>query len=84
MVEPFEDDELAAKVGQLVGLTLGVGKGEIRGGFAGFHRRKSGKRQGNKEKKKELIHCHQDSTENRGVKLGIYGTGIHGRVLRRL
>jgi len=37
VIEPFENDEFAAEVGQFVGSALGVGEGEFRGGFAGFN-----------------------------------------------
>jgi len=35
VIEPFENDEFAAEVGQFVGGALGVGEGEFGGGFAG-------------------------------------------------
>jgi hypothetical protein len=54
VVEPFEDDEFAAEVGEFVGGALGVGEGEFRGGFAGFNGGKDGMVQGEaKEGKKE-------------------------------
>ena len=36
MIEPFEDDELAAEVGEFVGGALRVRQGEVGSGFAGL------------------------------------------------
>jgi hypothetical protein len=37
VVEPFENDEFAAKVGEFVGGAFGVGEGKVRSDLAGFN-----------------------------------------------
>jgi hypothetical protein len=58
VVEPFEDDEFAAEVGQFVGGTLGVGEGEFRGDLAWFNGGKGEmiEGEGKEGKKKEGFH----------------------------
>jgi hypothetical protein len=58
VVEPFENDEFAAKVGEFVGGALGVGKGEFRGILAGFGGGEGGEAEakGEQRRKKDVFH----------------------------
>jgi len=73
VVEPFENHQLAAKIGKVVRGAFRVRKGEFRGGFTGFHGGEAGEAKAKGEQREEKVFSHEfnipwkDVRSSRGI-----------------